>query len=774
MQLRDWAEVSSLLDRALDLPPADREAFVRASTSDAETAESVLRLVRAAMRETGFMATGPDAPSPASLAPGTRLGAWRVREWLGAGGMGEVYRVARADGQYEQDAALKLMASRDRDVWERFNRERQLLANLDHPNIARLIDGGVVDDGRPYMVMELIEGQPLCAPGETAGLSLRSRLGLFGKVCEAVSHAHSRLVLHRDIKPANILVKHGEPRLLDFGVAGLIAESESDLHAPMTLAYAAPEQIARQPVSVAIDVFGLGATLCEYLTGQPPLRDGTAIRLPPNSLDADLRAILNRAVAADPSARYESAEALGDDVANYLLRRPVQARAGGPLYHARKFLSRYRSVSVATLALVLALAAGLTGTALMAQRAQARADALEAALEDSLRNESVYSAYADAMQRVFGKEEEGTPSVDPSILRGSLLDTAQRANAQLGESGRAPFTLFAIGRTFLFRNDYDAAITVLEPYVQSGEGDPVVLDWSRALLARAYIETGREGEAAPLLRESLAFVEASDKAGTAGHAASASMLALATLERADIDHAISIIDRAIAAETAEFGADDLANRPYLHAQKGNLLVKARQYEAAIAEMERALELERARPLSEVTNTDTILNKLAGLYLYTRNDAARAGPLIAQALERAGEKGESATLGHTLVLQAMLALGDGRAGEAAETLREGGALLDAYISPGAPETRASRALLALVRAEAGDPAMARRTLSALSGPDQNRATPWLARTAIAHAEGDDAAARTALAKASAILESQPAPPLRETWLEAWLRRRIAGD
>ena len=774
MQLRDWPEISSLLDRALDLPADDREAFVHAATRDAETAESVLRLVRAAMRETGFMATGPEVPSTASLAPGTQLGAWRVGERLGAGGMGEVYRVARADGQYEQDAALKLMASRDRDAWERFNRERQLLANLDHPNIARLIDGGVRDSGHPYMVMELIEGQPLCAHGEAAGLSLRRRLGLFGKVCQAVSHAHSRLVLHRDIKPANILVKHGEPRLLDFGVAGLIAESESDLNAPMTLAYAAPEQIARQPVSVAIDVFGLGATLCEYLADQPPLRDGAAIRLPPNNLDADLRAILNRAVAADPSARYESAEALGDDIANYLSRRPVSAREGGLLYRGRKFLSRYRGVSIATLALVLALSGGLTGTALMAQRAQARADALQAALDDSLRNESVFSAYADAMQRVFGKDEDGRPHVDPAVLRRSLLDTAARANAQLGLSERAPFTLFAIGRTFLFRNDYNSAITVLEPYVQSGEGDPVVLDWSRGLLARAYIETGQDRDAVPLLRESLAFVAGSDDAGTAGHAASASMLALATLERADIEQAIAVIDRAIAAEQAEFGADDLANRPYLHAQKGNLLIKARQYEAAIAEMERALDLERQRPLSEVTNTDTILNKLAGLYLYTRNDGARAGPLIAQALEHAGEKGDSATLGQTLLLQAMLNLNHGRAGEAVESVRQGRALLEAYISSSAPDAQASRALLALVQAEAGRPAAARSTLRALEDSHEEQATLWLAQCAIARAEGDDGAARTTLAKARAILESQPAPPLRETWLEAWLRRQVGGD
>ncbi|MEO6365430.1 MAG: serine/threonine-protein kinase, partial [Luteimonas sp.] len=273
--VRHWAEVDRLLDRVLALPPTDRAAFVeQQTTEDPRLREEVLALL-ADLRTRGDLLDRPavDALSrraPAQdLAPGHRIGAYQVSSLLGRGGMGEVYRAERADGQFEHHVALKLLRQDAVEHLGLFVSERRILATLEHPGIARLYDAGVSDDGRPYMVMELVDGMPItdwCAQRQA---SLHERLALFMQVCEAVAYAHQNLVIHRDLKPGNILVTaNGRAKLLDFGVAKLLSGSveEATRNTPLTLSYAAPEQLKQAAVSTATDLYALGVLLFELLT----------------------------------------------------------------------------------------------------------------------------------------------------------------------------------------------------------------------------------------------------------------------------------------------------------------------------------------------------------------------------------------------------------------------------------------------------------------------------------------------------------------------------
>src|SRR5690349_240583 len=208
------------------------------------------------------------------VAPGTRFGAWQVQRLIGRGGAGEVYVASRADGAFRQKAALKLLRQGAVAEVSRFQSEREILARLEHPGIARLLDGGVYADGRPYMVMEYVEGTSLTEYCDSAELGIEGRLRLFAEVCDVVSYAHRSLVVHRDLKPRNILVtQEGRVKLLDFGVAKLldaVSPNTEQTSAPLTPDYAAPEQLTGQPITTATDVYALGVVLFELLTARKP------------------------------------------------------------------------------------------------------------------------------------------------------------------------------------------------------------------------------------------------------------------------------------------------------------------------------------------------------------------------------------------------------------------------------------------------------------------------------------------------------------------------
>ena len=275
-----WQQIRTIFDQAVALKGSERESFLAAQCAgDPELRHEVESLlVSDAQAGTAFLNT-PAVNLAADTVPhhvGRRIGAYVIVEQIGHGGMGEVYRAVRADGQYEKQVAIKLVRGGydTSSVLERFRHERQILASLDHPNIARLLDGGTTDEGIPYLVMELIEGIPIDQYCEDNQLGVPERLRLFMQVCSAVQYAHQRLVIHRDIKPGNILVtKEGVPKLLDFGIAKILdpaSSSEATVASPMTPEFASPEQIRGEPITTATDVYSLGVVLYRLLAGRSP------------------------------------------------------------------------------------------------------------------------------------------------------------------------------------------------------------------------------------------------------------------------------------------------------------------------------------------------------------------------------------------------------------------------------------------------------------------------------------------------------------------------
>jgi tetratricopeptide (TPR) repeat protein/tRNA A-37 threonylcarbamoyl transferase component Bud32 len=400
----EWRQrVEELFDAALALPPQERSAFVRAQLRGQHTLQAELEELLATYESQeeagGWKEPVLDVEEFGNPLIGRTIGAWRLERLLGEGGMGAVYLASRRDEQFEQTAALKLMAYRlaNTPLQERFRQERQILARLSHPNIARLIDGGTTDEGDPYLVMDYVEGTPLDQYFERSRPPVRERLQLFLTICSAVHYAHQNLIVHRDLKPDNILVlEDGTPKLLDFGTAKLVREhiepkvTQKDFRA-FTPAYASPEEILGNPVTTASDTYSLGVILYRILTGVHPYEfqdytTGELIRVicqqeparpsarsrNGNEVSGDLDAIVLKAMRKEPGERYSSVDQLADDIRRFLEGRPVQARRGNFRYRAAKFVRRnWLAVAAASVVLVT-LIGGVSGMLWQAKKAQAR------------------------------------------------------------------------------------------------------------------------------------------------------------------------------------------------------------------------------------------------------------------------------------------------------------------------------------------------------------------------------------------------------------------
>ncbi len=418
MRPERWQQVREVLDKAVALPEAERSPYLeRVCAGDPELRAEVESLMRSHEQAGSAFLENPavdllnkaSAEIP-SARVGRRIGAYQAVEEIGHGGMGEVYRAVRADGQYKKDVAIKLVrvGLGSTVVLERFRHERQILASLDHPNIARLLDGGTTDDGVPFLVMELIEGKPIDQYCDEHSLNITRRLKLFAQVCGAVQYAHQHLVIHRDIKPSNILVTpEGDPKLLDFGIAKIVdpaKENETTLH-PMTPEYASPEQVRGAPITTSTDVYSLGVVLYQLLTGRSPYPGDTTIphelaraicdvepgrpsavisrienkdaEVTPEAisrtregspqklerrLSGDLDNIVLKAVRKEPERRYGSVEQLAEDIRRHLEGLPVAARPDTWRYRGAKFVSRHRAGVLAATAAVLALLCALAAT----------------------------------------------------------------------------------------------------------------------------------------------------------------------------------------------------------------------------------------------------------------------------------------------------------------------------------------------------------------------------------------------------------------------------
>jgi serine/threonine protein kinase/tetratricopeptide (TPR) repeat protein len=438
MESSRWERVVELFEAAMELPQGERRPFLdRACEGDDALLDQVESLLGASDRSLGHLhravheeASQVHAPAVVP-APGDRIGPYRVGEVIGEGGMGVVLRATRDDDEYHEEVALKLVRGGwlGAETLRRFREERQILANLRHPNIASLLDGGTTEAGAPFLVMEYVQGDPITDYCQNHRLSVEDRLRLFATVCRTVDHAHHNLVVHRDVKPSNILVTpEGQPRLLDFGIAKLLNPVESDGHETgtgtflLTPSAASPEQVQGGSVTPATDVYALGLLLYQILTGlQPqqgetdtpqelihlvcdhdPDRPSVAVRKRSTSatdgtvsafsghdenlsrrLRGDLDAIVMRAIRKDPLLRYASAGELADDIERHLDHQPVAARRHSRRYVASRFIRRHRlGVTAATVALSTLLV-GFVGTGLAlveARRAQAEAESTAARL----------------------------------------------------------------------------------------------------------------------------------------------------------------------------------------------------------------------------------------------------------------------------------------------------------------------------------------------------------------------------------------------------------
>lgn len=501
MEAERFRLVERLFHAALELPAALRAPFLRERCGeDAELRESVDNLLAGDERAAAELEEFAPFPPRADAFLGRRLGPWRIVERIAEGGMGVVYRAERDDGLFEREVAIKLLRVdvATEDALRRFDQERRLLARLEHPHIAGLLDGGRTELGTPYLVMELVDGLSIDRWCDERALSVDARLRLFVDACRAVHYAHQNLVVHRDLKPSNVMVdRRGDVKLLDFGIARL--QDDSDLDATRTVAarltpqYASPEQLQGLPLTTATDVYSLGVLLYELLTGRRPWDDqsaspswrrapgrgeprrpstavsgveGPAVQLAarrgtsPAHLRRHLRGDLDRivlmALREEPERRYASAEQFAEDVERFLQQLPVRAQRDTLGYRAQRFARRNRAALAAAGAVLLALLLGLVVSLREAERARvARARAERTAeharieadsfrliaqwMGDSLLRTAESEPQRDWLAQALGRyaEQVRRQHDDHPHLRANLLDAIGNAFLQLDLFERA-------------------------------------------------------------------------------------------------------------------------------------------------------------------------------------------------------------------------------------------------------------------------------------------------------------------------------------------------
>jgi serine/threonine-protein kinase len=640
------AQVLDLIERAMDQDSDARAAWIEAQDHSAEVRGRALALLAVGNDATALLPTG-GAPSAIGQAPRPeRIGAYRVTGLIGQGGMGSVYRGERAAGDFDHVVAIKVIrpGALNAALIDRFRRERQTLARLSHPNIARLFDGGETPDGDPYIVMEFVEGRPLNAWLERGAHSRESRLNLFLAAAAAVAFAHRNLIVHGDVTPANILVDEtDQPRLIDFGIAAPVRDgharlatgAKAGLHTP---GFAAPERIAGAPSTTLSDIYSLGRVL-EWLTADDPP-------------DPERAAIVARATSDDPEHRYATVEALRDDVSAWRGGFPVAAIDGGRSYVFRKFVCRH-SLAVGAAGGAAALLLGAFGVTLAAN---ARAEAARA--EAEARFQDVRALAKSMMFDVYDEVAKVQGSVDARV---KLAQTAQTYLDRLAADPDAPFDVrleagegyFRLGRVMastgggsLGRREegkalYARAETILERLHAERPGHPettVALGHLLSFLAGESLYADGDSKAARAratrARELLSGLpEAGER--------SAGALAAAYLYEGDsygwdndIPGAGRVYERGLevvaALPPALRDSDAVAvSRSGLFRQSGNVYAHAGEFDRAIARMGEGVALNRARLAA--TDKDPTWTRRLVASLWSLGDAQRSAGRLDQAL-----------------------------------------------------------------------------------------------------------------------------------------------
>jgi len=488
--------VRALFDAVMDQPTTEREAYLDRVTQ-ADTA------LRQEVRE--LLAAG-DGPSEDRFV-GMRLGPYELVRLIGRGGMGAVYEAVRADDSFRKRVAIKLVpGGLDSELTlARFRRERQILATLAHRHIATLLDGGIAPDGRPFLVLEYIEGTPITEWCDARHLSIRERIELFRQVCDAVQHSHTNLIVHGDIKPGNILVTaDGTAKLLDFGIAKLVGADAGDDAMPLTRGgirpftpeYASPEQVRGAPLTTASDVYSLGVVLFELCVGSRP--QGAASEAPARGrrqLVGDLDTIVLKTLSAEPERRYASVAALRDDLGRYLGGLPVEAQRDWAGYRLKKFVQRNRGVVAISLLLLAALITGTVTTMVQARRARAaqvRAERVNGFLRTLLSSvrpatggrDLPVSEVLDSAARRIDVELANQPDVRSDLE--SVIGQSYLSLARYDEAER------------LFRSTLD-----IDRRIDGPQSIPVITALSN--LGGVYLASGRLDRADSVFRQALAI-----------------------------------------------------------------------------------------------------------------------------------------------------------------------------------------------------------------------------------------------------------------------------
>ena len=669
-----YQQVKQVYLDAMDCDPVARSAWLaqRCGADEALRLE-VEALLRESVETAPFLETPPPLPDfpmlprrqAADERIGQRIGPYKILREIGQGGMGAVYLAERADEQFRKRVALKVVkrGMDTEEILSRFRHERQILASLEHPNIARLIDGGTTEDGLPYFVMEHIEGQPMDLYCSSQKLSTDERLKLFRVVCGAVHYAHQNLVVHRDLKPSNILVTaNGSVKLLDFGIAkilnpDLLLETVPPTRTwerPMTPAYASPEQVRGQAITTASDVYALGVILYELLTGQRPYvfkgyapheiakvvcetepdKPSTAVvrvssvdRTTPNAendklskqLKGDLDNIVLMALRKEPLRRYASVEQFSEDIRRHLDGLPVIAREDTFRYRSGKFIARNRLAVAAAAVFALLLAGFLATTLLQSARVARERDRAE---RERVKAEKVSSFLVDLFK-----------VSDPDKVRGAQITTrevldkgADKIRAELKDQPESQATLLhTVGEVYYSMGLYERSAVLLEEAVQLrrqtlGKDHP---DLARSLtaLAQSAFDLGQNDRTETLTREALAIRRKAFGNEHREVAESLNDLALLTKLKGDFATAEPLYRETIAVQRKLSGNDSLEVATTLH-NLGVLLSDKKDFAGAEAAEREALEIRRKRLGPDAPDVAMTMHNLASM-LRNKGDIAGA-------------------------------------------------------------------------------------------------------------------------------------------------------
>ena len=626
----------AIFDSVIELPVDERVAWLEQHVANSEDQAAVLALLRADETGRGVLDTPAgelagrmknDGPALENLV-GQNIGAFRLVRLLGKGGMAAVFLGERQGGDFDQQVAIKLLRRGLYSELEQrlFLRERQVLANLSHPNIARLFDGDVTEAGIPFLVMEYIDGEPSTHYANAQQLDVRQRLALLLTVLRAVDVAHRSLVVHRDLKPSNIMVDaEGNVKLIDFGIAKLL-EDDVD-HATVgvyTPDYAAPEQITGQPITTATDVYSLGVVMHELLLGvrpqgQPPRRPSVLaaelaladkneikaalpMRAMKPALQGDLDNIVLKALSSEADRRYPSAGAFADDIQRYLDHQPVSAHPPSSWYRARKFVGRHKGGVLTSAAFVVAIVAALALAVWQANVAQREAIRADAQAQRAISVREFMVSLFDAAKLKLDKDQQPTPAQLVSAAR-ERVETDTRMPA----STRAD-VLATLGEVSMVNGDLDGALDLMDRAIalkqQLYHESDSELWGTQVQRATLLTQMGRSKETLEPLKASLPYFRA-DNTETAVEALQ--ILAATQIRNGEVDGAIATA-REAAAKAAIVPNLDPIDVMQMRTYPAMALIVAGRYAEGAPELEAALQEWRSRGLAQgATYADTANN-----------------------------------------------------------------------------------------------------------------------------------------------------------------------